>query len=36
MDDFIVYGSLFDACLHGLTRVLSRCVETHLVLNFEK
>ena len=36
MDDFTVYGSSFDACLDSLARVLSRCVESHLVLNFEK
>ena len=36
MDDFTVYGSSFDACLDNLTKVLNRCIETHLVLNFEK
>ena len=36
MDDFTVYGSSFDACLDSLDRVLSRCIETNLVLNFEK
>ena len=36
MDDFIVYGSSFDACLASLARVLNRCIETNLVLNFEK
>ena len=36
MDDFTVHGPLFDACLDSFSRVLSRCVETHLVLNFEK
>ena len=36
MDDFTVYGSSFDSCLHSLTRVLDRCVETNLVLNYEK
>ena len=35
-DDFIVYGSSFDACLASLARVLNRCIETNLVLNFEK
>ncbi|XP_052725956.1 uncharacterized protein LOC108320155 [Vigna angularis] len=36
MDDFTVYGSSFDACLDSLEKVLKRCIETNLVLNFEK
>ena len=36
MDDFTVYGSSFDSCLDSLARVLHRCIETNLVLNFEK
>ena len=36
MDDFTVYGSSFDTCLDSLDRVLGRCIETNLVLNFEK
>jgi len=36
MDDFTVYGSSFDTCLDNLDRVLNRCVETNLVLNFKK
>jgi hypothetical protein len=36
MDDFTVYGSSFDACLNSLNRVLERCIETNLVLNYEK
>ena len=36
MDDFTVYGSSFDSCLASLSRVLQRCIETNLVLNFEK
>ncbi|XP_016164942.1 uncharacterized protein LOC107607508 [Arachis ipaensis] len=36
MDDFSVYGSSFDACLGNLARVLERCTNTNLVLNFEK
>ena len=36
MDDFTVYGSSFDVCLDNLSRVLNRCIETNLVLNFEK
>jgi len=36
MDDFSVYGSSFDNCLSSLAKVLERCEETNLVLNFEK
>ncbi|XP_013624744.1 PREDICTED: uncharacterized protein LOC106330897 [Brassica oleracea var. oleracea] len=36
MDDFSVYGSLFSACLSNLCRVLKRCEDTNLVLNWEK
>ena len=36
MDVFIVCGDSFDNCLHNLTLVLQRCIETNLVLNFEK
>ena len=36
VDDFTVYGSSFDACLDSLSIVLDRCIETNLVLNFEK
>ncbi|RDX78889.1 Retrovirus-related Pol polyprotein from transposon 17.6, partial [Mucuna pruriens] len=36
MDDFTVYADTFDACLGNLARVLKRCIETDLVLNFEK
>ncbi|RDX95084.1 hypothetical protein CR513_22432, partial [Mucuna pruriens] len=36
MDDFTVYSDTFDACLGNLARVLKRCIETGLVLNFEK
>jgi len=32
IDDFSVYGSSFEICLANL----ERCVETNLVLNFEK
>ena len=34
MDDFSVYGSSFDDCLSNLDRVLQRCEETNLVLNW--
>ncbi|CAN6707533.1 unnamed protein product [Malus baccata var. baccata] len=36
MDDFSVYGDSFDGCLHNLSLILKRCVETNLVLNWEK
>jgi len=36
MDDFLVYGDSFDLCLKNLERVLERCEETNLVLNWEK
>ncbi|RDY09973.1 Retrovirus-related Pol polyprotein, partial [Mucuna pruriens] len=36
MDDFTIYAESFDACLENLSRVLTRCIETSLVLNFEK
>lgn len=36
MDDFSVFGSSFDHCLHNLSLVLQRCQEKNLVLNWEK
>ncbi|XP_022040803.1 uncharacterized protein LOC110943359 [Helianthus annuus] len=36
MDDFSVFGSSFDQCLGNLKRMLMRCEETNLVLNWEK
>src|SRR3954470_23200087 len=36
MDDFSVYGSSFDHCLHNLNKVLQRYEETNLVLNWER
>ena len=36
MDDFSVYGTSFDDCLSNLDRVLQRCEQTNLVLNWEK
>ena len=36
IDDFSVIGSTFDDCLHNLTLVPKRCIETNLVLNWEK
>jgi len=36
MDDFSVYGKTFDHCLENLDKVLQRCREKDLVLNWEK
>ncbi|KAK1411652.1 hypothetical protein QVD17_38209 [Tagetes erecta] len=36
MEDFSVFGSSFDHCLRNLERMLARCEETNLVLNWEK
>ncbi|XP_023639612.1 uncharacterized protein LOC111830955 [Capsella rubella] len=36
MDDFSVYGSSFNDCLDNLCKVIARCEEKHLVLNWEK
>ena len=36
MDDFSIFGDSFDLCLANLDRVLKRCEETNLVLNWEK
>ncbi|RDY13958.1 Retrovirus-related Pol polyprotein from transposon 17.6, partial [Mucuna pruriens] len=36
MEDFTVYAESFDVCLENLSQVSTRCIETSLVLNFEK
>ena len=36
MDDFTVYGSSFENCLHNLGTVLHRCQDKNLALNWEK
>ena len=36
MDDFSVYGTTFDHCLENLDKVLQRCQEKDLILNWEK
>ncbi|GJX31770.1 reverse transcriptase domain-containing protein [Tanacetum coccineum] len=36
MDDFSIFGSSFDHCLANLEKMLKRCEETNLVLNWEK
>ena len=33
MDDFTVYGSNFEQCLHNLGTVLQRCKDKNLALN---
>ncbi|KAL0416188.1 UNVERIFIED_CONTAM: Transposon Ty3-G Gag-Pol polyprotein [Sesamum latifolium] len=36
MDDFTVYGNSFNDCLNKLAKVLERCIEKNLLLNYEK
>ena len=36
MDDFSVFGDSFKGCLENLRKVLERCQEKNLVLNWEK
>jgi len=36
MDNFSIYGKTFDHCLENLDKVLQRCQEKDLVLNWEK
>ena len=36
MDDFLVYSTTFGHCLNNLDKVLKRCKETNLILNWEK
>jgi hypothetical protein len=36
MDDFSVHGMCFESCLKNLEKVLERCGEIDLVLNWEK
>nr|GEX82110.1 RNA-directed DNA polymerase homolog [Tanacetum cinerariifolium] len=36
MDDFSVFDNSFNCCLTNLDRMLARCEETNLVLNWEK
>ncbi|KAD3067061.1 hypothetical protein E3N88_34941 [Mikania micrantha] len=36
MDDFSMFGSSFDQCLTNLEKMLRRCVETNLMLNWKK
>ncbi|GJR74156.1 hypothetical protein Tco_0086521 [Tanacetum coccineum] len=36
MDDFSVFGDSFASCLSNLDKMLKRCEDTNLVLNWEK
>ncbi|GJQ98717.1 reverse transcriptase domain-containing protein [Tanacetum coccineum] len=36
MDDFSIFGDSFDKCLNNLDKILQRCKDAHLVLNWEK
>ena len=36
MNDFTVYGNSFDQFLHHLMKVMKRCIDMNLVLNYEK
>ena len=36
MDDFSIFGDSFAGCLENLEKVLERCEEKKLVLNWEK
>ena len=36
MDDFTVYGSIFEQCLHNLGTVLQRCKDKNIARNWEK
>ncbi|GJV00233.1 reverse transcriptase domain-containing protein [Tanacetum coccineum] len=36
MGDFSVFGNSFDCCIANLDKMLARCEETNLVLNWEK
>nr|GEU60921.1 reverse transcriptase domain-containing protein [Tanacetum cinerariifolium] len=36
MDDFFIFGNSFQSCLSHLERMLKRCEDTNLCLNYEK
>nr|GEX61807.1 reverse transcriptase domain-containing protein [Tanacetum cinerariifolium] len=36
MDDFLVFGDSFSSCLSNLDKMLKRCEDTNLVLNWEE
>uniref|UniRef100_A0A5B7ABE7 Reverse transcriptase/retrotransposon-derived protein RNase H-like domain-containing protein n=1 Tax=Davidia involucrata TaxID=16924 RepID=A0A5B7ABE7_DAVIN len=36
MDDFSIFGASFDECLQNLSLVLKQCIDSNLVLSWEK
>ena len=36
MDDFAVYGIMYEDCLNNLSKVLQRCEDVNLIFNWEK
>ena len=36
VDDLTIYGKTFEECLLNLKKVMKRCIEKNLVLNWEK
>ncbi|GJY78170.1 reverse transcriptase domain-containing protein [Tanacetum coccineum] len=36
IDDFSIFGDSFDKCLNNLDKMIQRCKDAHLVLNWEK
>nr|GFC85774.1 reverse transcriptase domain-containing protein [Tanacetum cinerariifolium] len=36
MDDFLVFGNSFETCISHLDKMLKRCEDTNLCLNWEK
>ena len=36
MDDFFMFGTTFEDCLHNLSKVLKHCIEINLILSWEK
>lgn len=36
MDNFMVVGNLFESCLENISKILERCMETNLVLDWKK
>ncbi|GJU55325.1 hypothetical protein Tco_1229039 [Tanacetum coccineum] len=36
LEDFSIFGCSFDPCLNNLYKMLQRCKDAHLVLNWEK
>ena len=36
IDDLTIYGKTFEECLLNLKKVMKRCIEKNLVLNWEK